>query len=76
MAKFIIGGFYKLISWDFRVVFEQIVVQNEYKKIAIQLPKPTFFLQNGTTIGIFQVLSLHFSTGITIQGCMFLPHSL
>ena len=23
------GGFYKLISWDFGVVFEQIAVQNE-----------------------------------------------
>ncbi len=24
-----LGGFYKLISWDFGVVFEQIAVQNE-----------------------------------------------
>ena len=25
----VLGGFYKLISWDFGVVFEQIAVQNE-----------------------------------------------
>ena len=27
--KYFYGGFYKLISWDFGVVFEQIAVQNE-----------------------------------------------
>ena len=27
----LLGGFYKLISWDFGVVFEQIAVQNEMK---------------------------------------------
>ena len=34
---FLNGGFYKLISWDFGVVFEQIAVQNEMKKSPVEI---------------------------------------